>query len=212
MRWSRPPKPPLPEGLVREPRTKNAPRDIASPMPAEEIYLTFKELIRGQVHEEDIPEILKQQQQGNDRSVCIIMTAMLERNLEYLITIRIAAGFALNEKWRDHLFMRDGALSSFHSNIRFARLLDLITDETMKDLDIIREIRNHFAHSALPLHFKLKAIRDKLATMRYARYQGVAVEEHLYSLMTKERREFIFSCFMILHELRDMSDRLEEIV
>jgi hypothetical protein len=205
----RTPKPPLPEGYVSRPRTL---ADVAEVPPTGEIFLTFRDITRALYSDEHIPALIEQIQKWDDRTVCLILSATLERNLEYLILTRIGFGFKLNEERRNQLFAKDGTLSNFHANIIFARALETINDDTMKDLNIIRDIRNRFAHSALPLHFKVKAIKGKLGTLREGRYPGAFMEEHLYSRLTAERREFVFSAFMVLHEIRDMVERLDAFI
>jgi hypothetical protein len=203
------PKPPVPEGYVSRPRSLTAVPEVPA---TGEIHLSFREITRALYSAEHLPALMEQVQKWDDRTVCLILSAMLERNLEYLILTRIGFGFNLNEERRDQLFAKDGTLSSFHANIIFSRALEVINDDTMKDLNIIRDVRNKFAHSALPLHFKVKAIKGKLGTLREGRYPGLFVEEHVYSHLTAERREFIFSAFMVLHEIRDMVDRLNEFI
>jgi hypothetical protein len=66
---------------------------------------------------------------------------------------------------RKRLFEGDGAVSTFSSKIILAYALKLIGRITKSDLDLIRFLRNEFAHSRMPFDFKtpeVRAVCDRL--------------------------------------------------
>ena len=76
----------------------------------------------------------------SDRSVALLAAALLDAQLESLFRARL-------KHHQDRLLGFDGPLASFSTRIRMARALDWIDEEVERDLDVIRNIRNRFAHS-----------------------------------------------------------------
>ena len=73
---------------------------------------------------------------GSDRSVCIIVAAMVERILERLLLFRL--DIKRNNPNIEKLFDRDGALSSFYGNIHFAHILGIINEADKDKFETIR--------------------------------------------------------------------------
>lgn len=80
----------------------------------------------------------------SDRSSVIVSAAYVDELLEYLIKCFLT--FTPNEKEDNELFLGYGPLSSFSSKILLSYRLGLISDYEYKALQVIRKIRNAFAH------------------------------------------------------------------
>jgi hypothetical protein len=65
----------------------------------------------------------------------------------------------LNSRDRRQLFEFEGALGTFSSKIVVAYALRLIGPVTRADLDLIRFLRNEFAHSRIPFGFTTPEVR-----------------------------------------------------
>lgn len=76
----------------------------------------------------------------SDRGAALIAAALLDAQLERLFRARLKCH-------QDRLLGFDGALATFSTRIKVARGLEWIDGEVEKDLDVIRNIRNRFAHS-----------------------------------------------------------------
>jgi hypothetical protein len=76
----------------------------------------------------------------SDRSVALLAAALLDAQLESLFRARL-------KHHQDRLIGFDGPLASFSTRIKVARALGWIDGEVEIDLDLIRNIRNRFAHS-----------------------------------------------------------------
>jgi DNA-binding MltR family transcriptional regulator len=76
----------------------------------------------------------------SDRSAALLAAALLDAQLESLFRARL-------KHHQDRLLGFDGPLASFSTRIKMARALDWIDEEVERDLDVIRNIRNRFAHS-----------------------------------------------------------------
>ena len=107
----------------------------------------------------------------SDRGAAILAGSFAEHALAQYLKFRIR-----DKKLADKLFDGMGPLSSFSQRISIAFAFDLINAELYKDLDIIRKIRNHFAHHPLDATFKtveIKQLCEKLST-----FQHTSAEQH----------------------------------
>jgi hypothetical protein len=74
---------------------------------------------------------------------------------------------SLNSDDIRRLFDYEGPIGSFSARIRVAYAFNLFGPETRDDLDLIRLIRNEFAHSGRPFGFSeplVKPVTDRLAS------------------------------------------------
>ena len=71
----------------------------------------------------------------------------------------------LSSKDKRQLFEYEGAVGTFASKIVVAYALKLIGPVTRSDIDLVRFLRNEFAHSRMPFNFKtpeVSAVCDEL--------------------------------------------------
>ncbi len=76
----------------------------------------------------------------SDRSAALLAAALLDAQLESLFRARL-------KQHQDRLLGFDGPLATFSTRIKLAMALGWIDQDVEGDLDIIRNIRNRFAHS-----------------------------------------------------------------
>lgn len=80
-----------------------------------------------------------------------------------------------NEEWtlsdalveRDILLDNNGPLTTFSSRIELSYLLGLIGEQTRRDLNLIRKIRNEFAHTSNPISFETESIRNRCLELHF---------------------------------------------
>lgn len=84
----------------------------------------------------------------SDRASAILSAAFLDHELGVLLR-----RFLRNSKVSDELFSGTNPLATFSSRIKLAYCLNLIDDRVFRDLDLIRRIRNDFAHLREPKRF-----------------------------------------------------------
>lgn len=88
-------------------------------------------------------EMLAETKREGDRACALILTANLDNRLrEVLVAHFIQMSSALQKS----LFEGTGALSSFSSRIRVTYSCGLLSEDEFHDLNIIRKVRNCFAH------------------------------------------------------------------
>jgi mannitol operon repressor len=116
-----------------------------------------------------------------DRGAALVCAAFLDERLHETL----AAHF-VQHKDADRLFKTDAPLSTFSARIRIAFALGLISELEYKQCEIIRNIRNDFAHK-LERSFGEQCIKD-LASNFSIRMQGNP---------TDARGKFIVTCLLL---------------
>lgn len=187
---------PLPPGKTPNPRHRqqNQPKHTV-----EEIAL--QNLFRARHAADDIPQIVTEIEGTSDRAACLILCSIVERELENLLIKKIWKDTPISEPRMKKIFDRDGALSTFSGNINFAFALHLFASHTKNDLDVIRRIRNLFAHSALPITFQHSKIAKEATKLRPVDYYNILGNLIEFSNLNEQRARFILSCLQVILEL-----------
>jgi DNA-binding MltR family transcriptional regulator len=117
----------------------------------------------------------------SDRAAAILAASFLDNTLREL----------LQAKMVDHpkvtaLFEGDRPLATFSARTSLAFGLGLLRPNVYADLELIRKIRNHFAHFEGDVSFRVSPVRDWCAELSMVKPQsGVAVES---VMMTSDPR------------------------
>jgi hypothetical protein len=194
----RPPKPPDREAKPRV-RRPAAPRKSQKPR-------SLAELARSPIPDDEFGAAMSEMLGNSDRATCIVFSAMIERGLEDLIVSHL--GIYDNEL-RNLLFERDGALSTFYGNIRFGRALGFYDKPFQDTLDIIRRIRNAFAHSAAPISFVSEEIKRELSRLPNVEY-GAATVDINFGRVSEERRQFLSCCLVVKLKILDIWSKVTQ--
>ena len=100
-------------------------------------------------------------ERSQSASAMLIAAACDEQLRERLLDKMVG----INREMKDALFKNYGPLSGFKAKIDICFALGLIEREHWKKLDVVRSIRNKFAHNSTQTHFTDDAIIDKLKTV-----------------------------------------------
>lgn len=147
---------------------------------------------------------------GSDRATAVMFGSFLETNLERLLSSTMRDD--LNSKERRQLFEYEGAMGTFASKIIVAYAFKLIGPITRSDLDLIRFLRNEFAHSRMPFSFKtaeVRAVCDQLkivdlqgSTIPHGYLNRVPQEELKWAIdRTDPKTRFITTCHHISYRI-----------
>jgi Mannitol repressor len=115
----------------------------------------------------------------NDRGAAILAATLIDTTLAYAIKKRMPGGATYGR-----LFESGGPLSTIDAKILVAYGLDIFKADTYHDLDILRHVRNTFAHAPSPVSFKTPEIANACMTLRSS------------SLRTA-RQKFTATCYLI---------------
>ena len=98
----------------------------------------------------------------SDRACAVLGAALLDARLESLYRRRL-------DCFQEELLSGNGPLGTFSARIRLARALTWIDSDVQSDLDVIRSIRNDFAHSLdHELSFADQSIADRCRNLKVA--------------------------------------------
>ena len=121
------------------------------------------ELLETHPHLKEFFEFLPHLNEESERGQALVSAAFIENFLE-----RIIRAFLIEGKSTDRLF--DGAnapLGTFSARISMTHALGLISDDERSDCDIVRSIRNDFAHN-FKTTYEDQSIKDQCANFHHS--------------------------------------------
>jgi hypothetical protein len=163
-----PPKPPKPDDREAAPRYKSKKVKHAQPVTGETSVKKVLESLNGLI---DAPPtydhfaefIAETNAEKNDRGAAILLAT----NVENALQAALLQMFRDKPKRSQILFGGIKApLGSFSSKIDVAYYLDVIGDEAKQNLDIIRTVRNAFAHAKIPIKFETEQVKRACLRLR----------------------------------------------
>jgi DNA-binding MltR family transcriptional regulator len=120
----------------------------------------------------------------SDRGLALVSAEFFDAALERLLLARFISGLKRRPKLIKPLFEGFGPLSTFSSKISVSYAFDLLEDWMAADLDVIRRIRNEFAHSFEPKTFgdqEIGGMVGQLASLTEALKSVEGLQERLAS-------------------------------
>jgi Mannitol repressor len=149
----------------------------------------------------------------SDRACAVLGAALLDARLENLYNRRLQC-------YKDELLSSSGPIGAFSARIRIARALAWISTDVQYDLDVIRSIRNEFAHNFdHELSFADQSIADKCRNLKTAqilidanehaasaphRNLSASVIRSMGSIFHPPRKRYEISVEMIAQHLDDL--------
>jgi len=108
----------------------------------------------------DLESFISRFASETDRAAAVLGATLLDVRLEEVFRENFAANHA-------ELLGRSGPLATFSSRINLAFALQWLDEDTFHDLDVIRDIRNDFAHHLdHELSFATQSISDRSCNLR----------------------------------------------
>lgn len=109
--------------------------------------------------------------QSSDRSAILVVSAAFDTHLERILTKHfIKEGSKAKE-------LLESSLNSFGARISICYCLGLINIDEQKDLNLIRGIRNSFAHNLLNCDFENEKVKTAISNLTLIRKAGEAISE-----------------------------------
>jgi hypothetical protein len=109
----------------------------------------------------DSKRFVEDLQKETDRGVALVAAAFLDNALDALLRSKLIARKAVLKR----LFDYPGPLSTPAAKADLAYSLGLFGPETYHNLDVIRDIRNHFSHSRTPARFDEPEVKKRCAQL-----------------------------------------------
>lgn len=107
----------------------------------------------------DVKAILDGLDKESDRGAALVGTALLDAALEKVLIRRMKND---SKELRSQLFQNRGPLADFHSKIVIALAFDAINTMMEFELQILRSIRNAFAHATTSLTFETPEVAREI--------------------------------------------------
>jgi hypothetical protein len=149
--------------------------------------LSTKELEEGALE-----GLTKEVMHTSDRTAAIVLAAWVESELEQWI---IAALPRNDKKTIEKLQGRDGALNSFYGKLHLGYALGIYDEVERENLDIIRRIRNAFAHTAQAIDFETDEISKEVENLKVPTPHSIRPE---LTALSEHRRRFSRACAVIV--------------
>jgi hypothetical protein len=152
-----------------------------------------------------IAEINRQiELEDNDRGAAILASTLLDNALRYVIWRRMTEAFYKFSGAEEKYFTNDGMLSTFDAKITFSETLGIFGLETRHNLDIIKRVRNVFAHAAIPITFATPEIAASCDTLKVpSDLKGKKWES--------PRDKFLAGCITISTDLINYADSIRRV-
>lgn len=107
--------------------------------------------------------------QETDRALAVIISAHLEYLLQRLISTTLKMPTSV------HQFLFEGAnapLSTFSVKIKLVDCYGWFSSDVIRDLDLIRKIRNEFAHELIGVSFETPSVKSRCGELKTAQIDG----------------------------------------
>ncbi|WP_157980926.1 MltR family transcriptional regulator [Aliidiomarina shirensis] len=124
-----------------------------------------------------------------DRGCALFATSYLDKALSDLLYCALAH----DKKIKNDLFEGNAPLASFSSRIKLAFYLGKISKIERRDLDLLRKIRNEFAHNADAIDFEVEKIKSQCGELSFSYHE----KDH------RPRGHFTAACLGILANIHN---------
>jgi hypothetical protein len=127
------------------------------------ILKDLRALSRQQGSVDDIAEFTKQiQNEENARGSALLAAT----NADVALTQAIYQILRVNDDDKEALVKQGAPLNNFSQRITMGRILGIYSIDTEYNLDLLREIRNAFAHAHVPITFETKEVAAAIGLFR----------------------------------------------
>jgi hypothetical protein len=140
-------------------REKSAPRQKAVPKKP-----SLRDLSKLPPDESELGAVWAEINLQSHRAAAVLGGALVEDALQFAIKTHFVY---LSRSDEDKLFDYQGPLASFDAKIRVGYAIALYGPVVRNDLDVIRRIRNGFAHARKPITFDTSQVAKEMAKIRY---------------------------------------------
>jgi hypothetical protein len=124
-------------------------------MPGNDVLEALSRITAAELSPEDFAAFGREiAEVANPRGAAILLAVQLEEALQFALSHRLRIG----SHSRTDVFGYDSPMGTFDRKIRVAHAVKLVSDETRRNLDIIRRIRNAFAHAIVPISFETQQV------------------------------------------------------
>ncbi len=171
------------------------------------ILKNLRALSRRQGSMEDFAEFNRQvRSEENDRGSALLAVT----NADMALTQVIYNVLRPNDAAKDRLEQEGGPLRSFSQRIIMGRALGIYGTDTEYNIDLLRQIRNAFAHAHIPITFHTKEVVDAVSLFRkLPLYPPYVSDAQLKEAPEEPRARFHHHCEVTTHNLNVWGFRIK---
>jgi hypothetical protein len=155
---------------------------------------SYNDILRARPSGDELGRAILEAMGASDRASALLFTSHVDTLLLSLITNELPRD---EDEVMDELTSQGASLSTFSNKITLAYALGIISGKTRRELNVIRKIRNAFAHSVLSLDFSEPAIKQMCMALDVDRMHhylndgasNVSVSDS-YKIYSPEKRNF----------------------
>jgi Mannitol repressor len=187
---------PKPPNGVAESRHRNRGNGSADQRTGLPKQSSLREFSRREPVDEDWPEIRDEVRNTSDRAAAIIRGSHVEMYLEGLLLAY------LPNATPDIFSQPNGPLTDFYAKNHLAFAMGIIPQALLKDLEVLRRVRNAFAHAPAPMRFSDAPITNECRKMRsHPIHFKEKAHEFPEEFGRSERENFFYSADHVIVEL-----------
>jgi hypothetical protein len=128
------------------------------------IFRKLRSLSRQEASMDDMREFQRQvHNETNDRGAILLVTA----NADLALTQALYRVLKVPEDFRQRLEAEGGPLNTFSQKIMMGRALGIYGEVMQHNLDLLRHLRNAFAHSHAPITFTTPEVAEAAAHFKH---------------------------------------------
>jgi hypothetical protein len=143
-------------------------------MPTEPAYIrNLKSFTRGNLSLTDLPELEAEMYGGSARATVLMLCAVLETCLTIFLRDRMRP--SLNSDDDRRLFDTGGSLRDLSAKTIIGYAFNFFGPETKHDIDLIRLLRNEFAHSRRAFGFSTPQVIEFCTHLKSPDWPGVII-------------------------------------
>jgi DNA-binding MltR family transcriptional regulator len=143
-------------------------------MPTERGFIrNLKAYTRGRLTINDLPQLEEEMYSNSARATVLMLTAVLDTCLTILIRDQMRPSLSSDDE--KQIFEGRGPLNDLSSKIILGFAFNLYGPNTKKDIDLIRTLRNEFAHSRRHFGFSTPVVSEFCQHLQSPDWPGATI-------------------------------------
>lgn len=163
--------------------------------------ISLRDLSRAELDESDADAFLAELTTGTDRAAALVASTVLDNDIASILEMVLV--HKTKKQLEDLLYSPQAPLSGFSARIKMIYAIGIIEEKVFVSLNVVRNVRNTFAHAQKPLKFDTPAIARECAKL-----PATHVNWSQSIQMTDARRRYIEYCVTLSSIMRTTIPRV----